>query len=291
MIIRIIPFLLVCLQLITSCQSEEKGRTYSKIEIDGVGREVRIPGKIEHIIGLSPALTEMLFYLCPEKMIAGRTQACNFPPESSSLPVVTTYPFDLESIILISPDILLAEDGIISESQINLIQKTNIPIYIFQYDSMWDVFQAMRTISGFCNCDNNSRIDSLNQLLMQIETRNLGKSALGIIWSEPIFAFGKNTLFSNQLEYLGIRNAIDSVYNNPYPELSREYVLKINPDIIIGNSFEYLDSMFFSNYPELKLIRAYRDSAIIEIDNDLLTRPGPRSVQAIYEIKKGLDEL
>lgn len=261
---------------------------------DSSQSESNEPGsdKIESIMGLSPALTEILYFACPDSMIVARSQACNFPEEALDKPIIQTYPLDIEGLIILKPDMILNEEGIISEEQINLIKDKNLNIKTFNYRKMDDVFNAITEVSKFCDCELvvKSKIDDLKDGLQNIPKIPGDKKALGLIWNDPIYVYGSNTLFSDQLKYIGIENSISEDFNKQYPEISREYLLKINPDIIIGGSFKYLDSVFFKKYPELKRIRAYQDSAIYDIDSDLITRPGPRSVLAIQEIYNAISE-
>ncbi len=73
---------------------------------------------------------------------------------------------------------------------------------------------------------------------------------------------------------------------NCLPALTREYILKLNPDVLIGGSFGKLDSTFFKNYPELKRIRAYQTRRVYGITGNLMERPGPRVVESVRELQK-----
>ncbi len=107
---------------------------------------------------------------------------------------------------------------------------------------------------------------------------------LCITWQDPIYVYGRNTILTDKLRLAGAENAVDSVFSAPFPALSREYILKINPDIILGGSFEKLDSTFFSRYPELKKTNAYRNRRVYAVTDDLNSRPSPRVVEAVAEL-------
>lgn len=285
---------LVLIGLLTlfSCSVREK-QSPSKLLTDDLGREVWVPENIEGILSLSPALTEVLYFACPDSLIVGRTQACNFPPEVYEKPEISTYPFDIEGIISINPDLIITEEGITSPDQLEMMERNKLNVYVFRYSDMSDIFAAIREVGGFCACRKKAgkKVDSLQREMTQI--RPVGEreyNAMGLIWADPIYVYGKNTLFSAQLQQIGIRNAVDSVFSKAYPEISREYFLSIDPDIIYGPSFEFLDSTLFNRYPELKRVSAYKNKRIYEIDGDILTRPGPRSVEALKLLKSALNE-
>jgi iron complex transport system substrate-binding protein len=107
---------------------------------------------------------------------------------------------------------------------------------------------------------------------------------LAITWTDPIYVYGRNTLFTDKLEWIGAENALTQTFAQPYPALTREYILKLNPDIIIGGSFEKMETTFFNLYPELRQVKAYREKKIFAVDDDLMARPGPRVVDSIREL-------
>jgi iron complex transport system substrate-binding protein len=98
--------------------------------------------------------------------------------------------------------------------------------------------------------------------------------------------YGQNTLFTDKIRVAGGQNAVTEKFVQPYPALTREYILKLNPDVLIGGSFGKLDSTFFKNYPELKRIRAYQTRRVYGITGNLMERPGPRVVESVRELQR-----
>ena len=275
----------------TSCNkvSDSQDSNKSSSIIDDLGRTIIIPLKVERILSISPAMTETLFFACRDSQVVGRSQACNFPPEAIQKPIVSTYPFDLESIIALAPDIVFSESGITSSDQVKMLENNGINLFMADYKNMDDVFKVIRKVAGICQCEREKEIANLEGRLKALKNDNYPyKKALGLIWTDPIYVYGHNTLFTDQLKFIGMENAVDSLFQRPYPEITREYLLKIDPDIIFGSSFERLDSTLFKNYPELKRINAYKTHSIFEIESDILTRPGPRSVLAIELMKNAV---
>src|SRR5690606_3529279 len=106
--------------------------------------------------------------------------------------------------------------------------------------------------------------------------------------SDPIFVYGQNTILTDQLRILGAQNAVQEVYDQPYPALTREYILKMNPDVLIGGRVERLEQEFLSLYPELRKIAAYQNKRIYQPTGNLIERPSPRVVESIRELESFL---
>jgi iron complex transport system substrate-binding protein len=245
-------------------------------------------------MALAPSLTEMLFLVCDTDRIAAVTQNCDYPAAAKRKPVVNSYPVDFEGLLRIKPDLVFAVEGITPLADARRIEDLGIPVYYQQYRTVEDVLkgiQAVGTITG--NADRARRLaDSLRTVRDAIrrETAALPKpKVLGIIWPEdPIYVFGRNTVFSDKLVAAGGVNAVEPIFEAESPALTREYILKINPDVIIGGGFEKMDTTFFRQYPELRRVNAYRNRRIYRLTDDLMSRPGPRVVESILEIKNAI---
>jgi iron complex transport system substrate-binding protein len=89
---------------------------------------------------------------------------------------------------------------------------------------------------------------------------------------------------TDKIKLAGGENALTEVFKQQSPPLTREYILQLNPDVIFGLSAERKQT-FFNLYPELKRISAYQQNRIYDLTDDLASRPSPRVVESIKEIK------
>lgn len=102
--------------------------------------------------------------------------------------------------------------------------------------------------------------------------------------ADPIYVYGQNTLFTDEIRLAGGQNAVRDTFPQPFPALTREYILKLNPDVVLGGRFGKLDSTFFHNSPELRRTRAYQGRRVFATTPSLLQRPSPRVV-AVRELQ------
>lgn len=280
------------LSTLSSCQNRdsEKGEEAKIILVDDLGRKVVLSEKPKKVMALAPSMTEMLFFIGDEEQIVAVTQNCDYPPQAKSKKVVNNYPMDYEALLVAKPDLVFAVEGITPLADAQRMNNMGIPVYYQSYQKVADIFDAMLDIGKILGREEvaQKRVDSLRSIKEKIEkqTESLPKpNVLAITWPDPIYVFGKNTLFTDKLRIAGAVNAVDSVFDAPYPALSREYILKINPDIMIGGTFQKMDSTFFKLYPELKKTKAYQSRRIYEVTDDLNSRPSPRVVESIQELK------
>lgn len=272
----------------------DKGRLTGEDTLhDALGREVRLTGTPARVMALAPSMTEMLFFVCDTGQIAAVTQNCDYPAAAKLKPVVNNYPMDFETLLRVRPDLVFAVEGITPLADAQRIEQLGIPVYYQQYSTVEDIFTGIETVGRITgNGDRATQlVDSLRRVKKKIgaETSMLNKpSVLAITWQDPIYVYGKNTVFTDKLSVAGGKNAVETVFEAQYPALTREYVLKINPDIIIGGGFGKMDSTFFRQYPELRRVNAYRNRRIYDLTDDLMARPGPRVVESILELKEAI---
>ena len=257
---------------------------------DDLGRTLSIPSQPRRIMALAPSMTEMLFAVCADSTIIARTQNCNYPAQALSKPVVNNYPIDLEKIVSLQPDLIFTTDGITSLELAERLGDLGIPVYFQRYLRVSDVLEGLTDIGQIMHREERARYltDSLQaeiHRLISEKTSADSPSVLVITWTDPIYVYGRNTLMSDKLRLAGGRNAVREVFDQPYPALTREYVLKLNPDVILGGELQQMESSFFKLYPELKQTAAYRGKKIFAPTGDLTARPGPRVVESIRELK------
>ena len=99
---------------------------------DEVGRQLSVPDptNLRRIVSLAPSITEVIFALGKEDLLAGVTQFSDYPPEAKDLPRVGSYVhLDLEKIVALKPDLCI---GIKDGNPVAVVQKLErlgIPVY------------------------------------------------------------------------------------------------------------------------------------------------------------------
>jgi len=289
-------FALIGLSLSLACERKRAPR--QEIEFitvtDDLGRKIDIARQPQRIMALAPSATEMLYAVADEQTIIGRTQHCDYPVRVKEKPMVNTYPLDYEKLVLLRPDLVFTVVGITSVEEAAKLQELNIPVYYQQFEKVTDIFRGLEDIGRLLHREKRAKYvtDSLKNELAQLEVKNNTDplKVLAITWQDPIYVYGQNTLFTDKLRYLGAENAVTATFAQPYPALTREYILKANPDVLLGGTFAEMNKTFFRQYPELKKIKAYQQKRIFAATDNLMARPSPRVIASIRELKQFLQK-
>ena len=289
--------LLAPLALLLGCQPHTPEKATVVVH-DDLGRRLLLPTHPRRVLALAPSITEMLYAVADTATIIARTPADNFPAAVFGKPVVNNYPLDLERVVLLHPDVVFAIEGMTSADDAQRLQELGIPVYFQRYRTVKDVFRGLDDVGRLLGRQPQARhlTDSLRGELKRFLTasprpaRSGKPSVLAITWQDPIYCYGQNTLFTDKIRLAGGHNAVQDTFPQPYPALTREYILKLNPDVLLGGSFGKLDSTFFKNYPELRRTRAYRTRSVFPITGDLMERPGPRVLESVRELRRLLQQ-
>ncbi|NDK54563.1 ABC transporter substrate-binding protein [Pontibacter fetidus] len=284
--------LLFMVATIAGCQQKQEQQQEQGITIiDDLGRELHLPKKPVRVFGFTSAMAEMLFAIGDTANIIARTPDSDYPAAVYTKPIVSNYPVDLEQVLALKPDLIFTSEGMTPLDVAARLEELGIPVYYQKYRTVEDVLRGIEDIGRITGREQvaNHLADSLRLQVQQLEAKYKNRpnplQVLTITWTDPIYVYGQNTLLTDKLRILGAENAVKETFDQPYPALTREYILKLNPDILMGGTKEKLEQTFFSQYPELRKIKAYQTNRIYAPTGNLIERPGPRIVESLKELE------
>lgn len=249
---------------------------------DDIGNKFLFDEEPKRIISLAPSITEILFALDSGKSLVGVTNYCDYPPGvEAKAKVGGMINPNLEKIAELNPEVI---------------------IMTFQGNDKWDYYQLSgmgynvfvinpKFLDGiFLSINHLSRItgaitkgSELNNKLRKkykeiLARRNECKGQkVGIVVNiEPLMFAGLETFINEMIVSLGCENPF-SYSHMRYPIVSREEVVKKNPDVIIllDDVVKSLEEVY-QIFPEWKTLNASIRNQIVIVEADLLSRPGPR---------------
>ncbi len=243
----------------------------------------------KRVISLAPNITEIMFALSCEHLLAGNTTACNYPEKAKKIYKVGDYlnP-DLERILSLNPDIILADDGL-NILKLNQLKKFGIDIRIFKNNNFQDVKNSIKKIGKILKKQEKARslLRTWDKKVNHIRKQSKGKKfkVLVMLWHNPVYVPGRDTFISDLLKICNCKNITDDG-GEGYFNYNSEKIIEKNPDIIISvfhnvkNGKEIIKSK-----KEWRDIKAVKKGYIYdEIDPDLLLRPGPRMISGLEEL-------
>ncbi|NOR46367.1 MAG: ABC transporter substrate-binding protein [Candidatus Delongbacteria bacterium] len=255
---------------------------------------------VQKIISLAPSITETLFLLGAEENIIGVSEYSNFPEEARSIQIVSSITdLNLELILRLKPNtaFILPSQTKFQEQLIEM----GIKCHITDQRSVEKIITSVRLIGKELQLDKRGKIvsDSLSMILNNVRaTESQNKDILVSIGRDfsseisSIYSTGKGTFLDNIITLLGYKNALDS--NIPYPKISAETIIRLDPDIIIDLlPLTDLEDIIQAkgSWNSLSSLSALKNKKIYLFTSDYTTIPGPRIFKFIQELSDTLKNM
>ena len=258
----------------------------------------------QSIISLSPASTEILFAVGAQNQIVAVSDLSDYPPETKSLPKVGGFDgktLSLETILSFKPDFVYLTDGM-HNFLIEQLEQNNIKYYISSSSSINDIFSEMMEIGKITGhqAEAENKVASLQNQLQEITDSSSVNSSANAdstakqktvyyeVWNAPYMSCGSSSFINDIIEKAGGKNIFANL-QDAYPIVSEETILAENPDIILipQSSGISIDSIKSRN--GWNKMQAVQKNQIYLVDDNLLSRPGPRAINAVQNLSKILN--
>ena len=107
------------------------------------------------------------------------------------------------------------------------------------------------------------------------------------VWSEPLTAAGAGSYIGELIQMCGGINIVSDAKER-YPHISQEVLFARNPEVILAPTTEAepVTVEWLRTRPGWNNLRAVRNNRIYLIDGDLISRCGPRLVDALEVMAK-----
>lgn len=278
---RFLLLAMIAIIALSACGQSEKGPANITVK-DDLGHEIVIGNPPKKIISLTPNTTEIVYFLGLGDKLIGRTNYCNYPPAVSkveSIGDVTT--FSIEKIVALKPDLVIA-NRMISLEFIEKLQSMGLNVAAFDPNSVDAIIDTIKKIALICGVPHNT--DALSSALDNLKKTSNGNTVYIEIWNNPPTTFGKETFGSDMVKWVGATNLGDSL-EGVYPTTTDESLIKLNPDVVIIPTKNRKAVEEFKSRKGFDIIRAVKENKVFTIDEDIMSRPGPRVIDAIKQLE------
>ena len=260
--------------------------------VDDMGRKLFLAKHPKRIISLAPSITEMLFAIGLNEEIVGVTEFCDYPPPALEKPRVGYAQPNLESIVALQPDLVLAPKSFMRVDLLKKLEQLKIPTFIFDPHTVEEIMSHIQLLGRLVGRlqEANEQSAELRKQIFTLSQQLEGlprPSMLYVLNSEPLITVGPGSFIHRLIELAGGRNAAEQA-NVPYPRLTMEEVLRQNPDILVFpvGRFEGIPQAEQDRWKRWDTLAAVKHKRLFQIKSDLLNRPGPRIVDGLNQLVK-----
>lgn len=263
---------------------------------DGLGREVTLTGLPQRIVSLAPSNTEILFAIGAGEQVVGRDQLSDFPEEAKAVTDIgsTFDALNTELIVSLNPDLVLAAE-INTPEQVKQLEDLGLTVYYLKnpttLEEMYGNLELVAQMTGHQE-EATTLIESLKARVAAVDEKIAPLSSRFSVFyeldatdpSKP-FTAGKGTFITQLIERAGGDNIASDLEG--YPQLSLEQVVAADPAfIILGDARYGVSPESIAQRPGWENLSAVKSGQVLPFNDDLVSRPGPRLVDALEELAK-----
>lgn len=292
--------------LVTGCAPSAAGSTNAPtthmplISTDAHGTPITIPAKApQRIVSLTPGDSEMLAAIGVSARVVGVDANTNYPADMAAKPKVTGTDGapNVEQIIALNPDLVLSWGEFTTQADKALLQ-AHINVISLPVENLAGTLTEIRLVGQLTHTSATADtvVKSLQQRIDAIRQK-VAKATPVSVYMEvgytppPPYAVGGGSFANDVLVDAGGSNIFASkTENGGYPNVSAESIIAANPQVIILTEDPQYggDPAQVYTRPGWSGIAAVQGHRIYNINPDIISRPGPRLVDALEQVAKML---
>lgn len=256
--------------------------------------------RYKRIISLAPSITETLFALNLGERIVGVTRFCDYPSAVKKIPKIGGY-FDInyEAILRLKPNLVIT---LVEHKEVRrFLHQHSIATVTVNHQTINGILNSILIIGKACNVEKrakrlnaslNNAIKNITQKVASVYHpsvllvlgRNMGTGKL-----DDAYIAAKGSFSDTLLELAGGINACSKGIVK-FPKVTREAVIRMNPDYIIEmvtNLDKSLsEKLLIQQWSVMKHVTAIRDHHVFILSADYVAKPGPRVVLLLRDVAK-----
>jgi iron complex transport system substrate-binding protein len=257
---------------------------------DDQGRAMHLSAPPERIVSLYGGLTEILQALGLASRVVARTQSDETLP---GLPAVGTHlQPNVEMIVALRPDLVV--QGGVSKGMpaLERLERAGLNVAMFAPDDFPGLFSAIQRLGSLTGREAEAEILVRRQEedLAEVARRVAGRRPPRVFFEvryHNLLTAGRGSIIDDIITRAGGVNVVQS--KRKLVPFNLEALLAADPEVYVIQrgpmNRSPADIYARPNFQELSAVKTRR---VLEVDQSLFSRPGPRSAQAVEELARFL---
>ena len=254
------------------------------VTLDAANGAVTVPARPERIVSLSPTATEMLFAFGAGDQVVAVDDQSNYPPDAPTTDL-SGYEPNAEAIASYDPDLVVYANDLGDVAA--ALDRLEIPAILEPAAAtLGDAYAQIEQL-GAATGHTDEATAVVGRMRSQIA--NIAASmppSAGLTFyhelDDTYYSVTSSTFIGKVYARLGLKDIADAAGEDAsgYPQLSPEYIVEADPDLIFLADTKCCgqSAATVAERPGWNRISAVRHGDVIELDDDVASRWGPRIV-------------
>jgi iron complex transport system substrate-binding protein len=263
------------------------------VTIESVGGPVTIEGRPERVVSLSPTATEMLFAVGAGPQVVAVDEFSYFP-EEAPVTDLSGYEPNVEAILGYEPDLVVLQGD--PADLVASLGAAGVPALLLPaaevVDDTYTQIEQLGAATG--NVGGAAELVGRMQADIAELTAQVPEVAEPLTYyhelDDLLFSVTSSTFIGQIYALAGLENIADAADPDGdafgYPQLSAEYLLSADPDLIFLADTKCCgqNATTLAARPGFDQLTALQEGNVVELDDDIASRWGPRIVDFLAAI-------
>ena len=258
--------------------------------------KVTISKRPARIVSLSPTATETLFAIGAGAQVVAVDDQSDFP-KAAPRTTLSGYTPNVEAIAALRPDLVVIsfDPKGLSEA----LGRLGIPVVFHNAaGNLPGAYQQIRQLGKLTGHapEADGLVTRMKRRIGAIVAGAKTKASGATVYHEldpTLYSLTSSTFVGRVYALFGLKNVADAAKAGDYPQLSPEYVISADPDLIVladtvccGQNAQTVAAR-----PGWSRIAAVRTGSVVRLDDSIASRWGPRLVNLVRAVGTALTRL
>jgi iron complex transport system substrate-binding protein len=222
----------------------------------------------------------------------GVSEYSDYPPTAKKISSIgSSASIDLERIIALRPDLIVAWGSGNSAAQLARLRTLGVPLFDSEPHNFDTIATSLERLAKLAGTDAVGRAaaQTFRRHQQVLAATYQQRPVIGVffqVWRAPLMTLNDTHMVSAAIRLCGGKNVFGTLPQLA-PTISIEAVLQANPETIVNGSSVKEDRL--GEWRRFPTLTAVMRGNLIALDTDTMTRPGPRILEGTEILCKQLD--
>lgn len=263
--------------------------------------KVTVKSAPKHIVSLSPTATEDLYAVGAGQQVVAVDQTSNYP---AGVPVTSLSGLtpNIEAIVKYQPDLVVASQD--SGGLVAGLTKLGVPVLIepaaATLDAAYQQIDQLGQATGHAGQAAQTVSGMKSKIAAAVQQAGKSHADLSYYWeisANPYYSATSATFVGQIASLFGLKNIADKAdkaADGGYPQLSQEYIVSAQPQLIFLSDNQAADGgqtpAIVGARPGWSGIPAVKTKQIVGLNDDEASRWGPRLPELVAQIAQAVEK-
>ncbi|MBK4204414.1 ABC transporter substrate-binding protein [Bacillus subtilis] len=277
-------------------KAKQKTEVFPVTIDDASNQDVTIKKEPKKIVSLMPSNTEITYALGLGDKVVGVTTNDTYPKEVKKVEKVGDMNVNVEKVISLKPDLVLAHESSMSASADAIKQLKDAGITVLTVNdaqSFSEVYKSIEMIGEAAGAEKKadqlvkrmkSDLQDIKEKAKTISKKEEKSVFIEVSPDPDIYTTGKDTFMNEMLNVIHAKNA--AAAQTGWVQMTDEAIVKLNPDAIITTDGVKAKAVEIRDgWSEINAVKHHR---VYDVNPDLVTRSGPRLIEGVEELAESI---